>query len=166
MPTDQADPLGQLVQTLRRLQQHDPGTVDQLGSQRQDRIAAGQPEPPRVVCPSQLSGQRVGVAADAGAAEPGSGAERQCAVPIADHHDLARPSLGKRGSGGVQQQPVGGIDGVQVRRLDVRKPAQRRQVEPTKSRHDDGANSPTGQLTPVASTGQYPYGFLARYCWW
>ena len=25
---------------------------------------------------------------------------------------------------------------------------------------------PTGQLTPVPPTPQYPPGFFARYCWW
>ena len=28
------------------------------------------------------------------------------------------------------------------------------------------AATPTGQLTPVPPSPQYPFGFLARYCWW
>jgi hypothetical protein len=26
--------------------------------------------------------------------------------------------------------------------------------------------TPTGQLTPVPASPQYPNGFLCRYCWW
>lgn len=26
--------------------------------------------------------------------------------------------------------------------------------------------APTGQLTPVPTIEQYPFGCLARYCWW
>ena len=28
------------------------------------------------------------------------------------------------------------------------------------------ADTPTGQLTPVPPSPQYPPGFLSRYCWW
>jgi hypothetical protein len=29
----------------------------------------------------------------------------------------------------------------------------------------EGLRTPTGQLTPVPPSPQYPPGFLARYCW-
>jgi hypothetical protein len=28
------------------------------------------------------------------------------------------------------------------------------------------AVSPTGQVTPVPPSPQYPFGFFCRYCWW
>jgi hypothetical protein len=70
------------------------------------------------------------VAADPGAAEPGGRAQGERAVVIADDRQLARPRRRQRLGGGVQQQPVGGIDGMQVRRLDVRIPPQQRRIQP------------------------------------
>ena len=40
--------------------------------------------------------------------------------------------------------------------------------EPVRSALSVGseAPSPTGHAIPVPWSGQYPRGFLARYCWW
>jgi len=130
VPADQPDPLGELVQALRRLQQHHPGAGEQLAGQRAIAIATGQSEPFGVRGPGQLTGQRIGVAADPGTAEPGGRAQGERAVVIADDRQLARAGRRQRLGGGVQQQPVGGIDGMQVRRLDVRIPPQQRRIQP------------------------------------
>ena len=45
--------------------------------------------------------------------------EGQRAVVVVDDGDLARPAGDQEVGGLVEQQPVGGVDGDQIRRLDV-----------------------------------------------
>ena len=51
-------------------------------------------------------------------------AEGQRAVGVVDDGDLSRAAPGEQRRGLVEQQPVGGVDGDQVGRLDVRVPPQ------------------------------------------
>ena len=50
---------------------------------------------------------------------PGDRAEGQRAVVVADDDDVRAVGCRERGGGLVEDQPVAGVDGVQVRRLEV-----------------------------------------------
>ena len=52
------------------------------------------------------------------------GAEGQRAVVVVDDGDLAGPAGDQEVGGLVEQQPVGGVDGDQIGRLDVGGPAE------------------------------------------
>ena len=54
-------------------------------------------------------------------------AQGQRAVGVVDDGDLAGPAERERGGRLVEQQPVGGVDGDQLRRLDVGRPAELRE---------------------------------------
>lgn len=109
-------------QGLGQLDQHHRRTLEQGGPQRELLKAA-------------LSAQGVGVAAQR--AFPGDevlvhphrrrGSERECpecqgSIAVPDHSEPA--SRLQDPGGGIQQEPVCGVPGLQVRRLDVRDPAQ------------------------------------------
>ena len=120
----------QRVQRPRQCHQHQRGALQQFSAQRQVPVFAGETG-------QQGAGVRVdgtdpgeGVLVHPEPAHPGvQRPEDQCAVVVAqDHHParLARPS----GLGGqVKQQPVGGIDGLQVLRLHIGPAAQLLEVK-------------------------------------
>jgi hypothetical protein len=80
------------------------------------------------------------------------GAEGQRAVGVVDDGDAVRCRGDQRG-GGVEQQPVGGVDRDQVRRVDVRRALE--DVEQLGGGDGDQTpGRPTGQETPVELIGQ------------
>jgi len=84
--------------------------------------------------------------------------------------DIARvvyddPRLAPNPDGTVLLLPMLGIAQLADGRWDFDS-AGRPQALPMSLPAEGEAVIPTGQATPVPCAGQYPPGFLARYCWW
>jgi hypothetical protein len=151
--------LGDLAQRLQRLgclHQHDPRARRELRPQRQGAIGTGEPGTLGVARQRPLTDEQVLRDPYVPRAVQRHRTEGQRSVRVVDDGDLARSAGRDQLRGLVEQQPVGRIDGDQLRRLDVRVTAQQSEDLSCLCGHKghQTPGRPTGQETPVECTGQ------------